>query len=73
MGLFHKDKQPRQGVSVETPVEVVAHKNATKKTIEKAREANKKLNEILDENGFTLNIFIATGGKVRKVSKNNGN
>lgn len=47
-------------------VEVVVHKNATQESLAKADDANQKLNELLIENGFTLKIYLAAGGKYTK-------
>lgn len=47
-------------------VEVVVHKNATQESVVKAEEANQKLNDLLIENGFTLKIYLAAGGKHKK-------
>lgn len=44
-------------------VEIVAHKDATSRTVEQAKEANKQLKQLLDENGFTIKIFLSAGGK----------
>lgn len=47
----------------ESKIEVVAHKRATKQQITKVRKANDSLNQLLNENGFTLKIYLASGGK----------
>lgn len=47
-------------------VEVVVHKNATQESVAMADDANKKLNQLLVENGFTLKIYLAAGGKYKK-------
>lgn len=43
-------------------VEIEAHKDAKKEAIEEAKQASKKLNNLLVENGFTLKLYVATGG-----------
>ncbi len=53
-------------------VEVVVSKEATKKEVEKAIEANQHLNDLLSENHFTIKIFLATGGKTKKKVGING-
>lgn len=67
MGLFKKKTPPIVEVTNtedhDNCVEVVVHKNATQEAITKADEANQHLNDLLIENGFTLKIYLATGGK----------
>jgi undecaprenyl pyrophosphate synthase len=46
-------------------VEVVVSKEATKKEVELAKEANKQLQNLLLENHFTIKIFLATGGRAK--------
>lgn len=46
-----------------TNVEIIAHKKATKKTIDKTKEINQNLNKMLIENGFTLKIYLASRAK----------
>lgn len=65
MGLFRKNKvQVAHGLHVETRhdtrVEVVVHKNATQDAILMAQEANQRLSKLLEQNGFTLKIELAT-------------
>lgn len=50
-------------------VEVVVHKNATEESLNKAKQANEKLNELLVENGFTLKIYLAAHGPASKHRK----
>ena len=52
-----------------TRVEVVVEKESTKKVIEEAKEANRQLNKVLNNNGFTLKIFLAAGGHTNKRVK----
>lgn len=47
-------------------IEIDAGKRATRKAIEEARRANEELKKVLVRNGFTVKIFIATGGKHRE-------
>lgn len=49
-----------------TSIEIVAHKNASQAVVEQAKKAQKHLDELLEENGFTLKIYLAAGGKPRK-------
>jgi hypothetical protein len=43
-------------------VEIVARKEASKEMAEKAKAANRQLQDLLVENGFTLKIYLAAGG-----------
>lgn len=47
-------------------VEIMAHKNATAEAVQKAKNANQHLNELLLNNGFTLKIYLAAGGKIKQ-------
>lgn len=68
MALFKRKRQ--EPLSIQPPpqsrVEVELHKSATTEAAEKAKEANKHLNELLLANGFTLKIYLAAGGQVRQ-------
>jgi len=76
MYLFSR-KHP-EALAVEPPtksrIEIEVHKTANKEAAEKAKRTSKDLNELLVENGFTLKLYMAAGGKpprkkrVRKVS-----
>lgn len=44
-------------------VEVELHQSASVDAAKKAGETNKHLKDLLVENGFTLKIYIAAGGK----------
>ena len=72
MGLFNRNKK-QQPLAIQPPpqsrVEVELHKNATVEAAEKAKEANKHLNELLVANGFTLKIYIAAGGQPPKKKR----
>lgn len=74
MRLF-KRKQ-KESLIVQPPpqsrVEVELHKSATADAAEKAKEANKHLNDLLVANGFTLKIYLAAGGRVEQ-KKRGGN
>ena len=41
-------------------IEIVAHKESTKENADKAKAATAQLQELLDNNGFTLKIVLAT-------------
>lgn len=56
--------QPSNEAVVLTPsqnsrVEVEVHKDATKEAVEKAKDTNAHLKELLVNNGFTLKIYLA--------------
>lgn len=67
MSLFNRNKPDMKVVPPPTSrVEVELHKSASSDAAEKAKEANKHLNDLLVENGFTLKIYLAAGGKKHK-------
>lgn len=53
----HIDVEPGQ------KVEIIAHKKATKAQVAKVKQANKTLNQLFEDNHFTLTIYLAAGGK----------
>ena len=44
-------------------VQIIANQEAQKEVIEKAKVASNQLNELLVQNGFTIKIYLAAGGK----------
>jgi hypothetical protein len=48
-------------------IEIVANKQAKQEVIAQAKEANDHLQKLLEANHFTVTIYIAAGGKQRKV------
>lgn len=50
-------------------VEVEIHKNASEEASKKAQETNQHLNDLLVENGFTLKIYLAAGGRQPKNNR----
>lgn len=72
MKLFRK-KQDNTSIYEALPaehkasIEIVAHKNAQHDEVEKVKIANKHLQEVFEENHFTLKIYLAAGGKTRLV------
>lgn len=52
-------------------IEIVAHKEAKKEIVQKAKEANAQLTELLEQNGFTIKIYLAAGGPHPKSRKRN--
>ena len=66
MAWFGKNKREEIRMSAEkNSIKIVTQKNATKEVVEQAKLANKHLKELLDHNGFTLQIFLAAGGQVK--------
>lgn len=57
------DKDAAHAIRQDAIIEIVANKAAKQEVIAEAKEANAKLNKLLIENGFTLKIFLAAGGK----------
>lgn len=76
--LFSRKKQSNPDPLTTLPVhkaavEIVTDKQAKKEVVQKAKEANKVLNDLLVDNGFTLKIYLAAGGKQHnRRSTNNG-
>lgn len=62
MGIFRRQPLLAHN-NHEVKIEIEAGKKATKEAIEDARKANEELNKVLVRNGFTVKIYIATGGK----------
>ncbi len=50
-------------------IEVVAHKDARKEVVHKALQVNQDLRQLLEDNHFTIKIFLAAGGKTTKTKK----
>lgn len=66
MGIFRrkKDTPVVNPVAEEQKIiEIVADKKAQHEVIQQAKEASERLNTLLVENGFTLKIYLAAGGK----------
>ena len=66
---FKKSKQKKAAIA-ETKrleqvvsVEIEHHQNATDKTIKETQEVTDKFNKVIRENGFTLKIHVAAGGR----------
>lgn len=60
---FDKKKEDREANRKRSNIEIVAHRRATKNVVEETKEVNKKLQDLLLKNHFTIKIFLATGGK----------
>lgn len=75
MNWFKRNREEKP-ISIEPPaqsrVEVELHKNANKEAKEKAENANAHLNELLVQNGFTLKIYLAAGGRYKDVPHSRG-
>lgn len=67
MAWFNSNKKPDGDTeeSHDHRVEVVVHQNAAKEVAEEAKQVNKQLKKLLEDNGFTLRIYLATGGKIK--------
>ena len=50
-------------------VEIIAADNARHEVIKEAKEVNQQLKKLLVENGFTIKIYLAAGGKQTKEDK----
>lgn len=74
MAWFNRNKSPQGNTeqSHDHRVEVVVHQNAAKEVVEEAKTANEMLNKLLLDNGFTLKIYLAAGGKTKKRMRANG-
>lgn len=63
-------KKIKEELMVQPPItsriEVEVAKDAGREAVEKAKYANTHLNDLLVENGFTLKIYLATGGKPKR-------
>lgn len=70
MAWFKKKKEALK-IAETNRIEVVAQKNANKEVADQAKQATRQLKELLDRNGFTVQIFLAAGGttKTRKATK----
>lgn len=74
MAWFNRNKTPKGATekSHDHRVEVVVHQNAAKEVIDEAKTVNEQLNKLLLDNGFTLKIYLAAGGKTKKRVSTNG-
>lgn len=57
MGLFKKEIKitPNR----DAKFEIIAHKRATKKQVEKVKKANETLNDLFVDNNFTVKLVLA--------------
>lgn len=68
MAWFNRNKLPKGDTEQQHDhrVEVVVHQNAAKEVVDEAKSVNEQLNKLLLDNGFTLKIYLAAGGKTKK-------
>lgn len=71
------NRKPSAAPIVVTPpatsrVEVELHKGASEEAAKKADEVNQHVKDLLIDNGFTLKIYLAAGGKTKKKAHANG-
>lgn len=62
---WFKKKEPEVEPTMDAnhTVELVAHKDATQRAVQRAKVANSQLNRVFAENGFTVKIVLAMGAK----------
>ena len=53
---------PVEIAPTQSRVEIEVPKHANKAAVQKAKNASTDLNSLLVENGFTLKLYVATGG-----------
>jgi hypothetical protein len=63
MGLFRKKPQPVVSLHP-VVVSIEPHETARKEAFEEAKKVNQHLNNLLVQNGFTLKLWVATGGNL---------
>lgn len=75
MSWFNR-KPKVEPIVVEPPatsrIEVELHKGASEEAAKKADEVNQHVKDLLIDNGFTLKIYLAAGGKTKKRVSLNG-
>lgn len=60
---FWKPKPQDQTLTeIQNKIEILAHKKATKKQVEKVKRVNDTLNDLFVDNNFTLKIYLARRG-----------
>lgn len=64
-----RSQQQKTAVERSAIVEIEAAKDASRKAFAEAEAVGNDLNKLLVENGFTLKIYLATGGKIDKENK----
>ncbi len=59
-------KKTAQKSAQENKTEVAVARNAVKRAVQNSKKDNDHLKNLLDENGFTIKIYIAAGGHAAK-------
>lgn len=59
---------PIETVELETPVEIVAAKNANKEQIEEVKKANETIKKVFERNHFTVKLYVAAGHNPPKAN-----
>jgi hypothetical protein len=73
MSWFNRKPKAEQVIVTPPPtsrVEVELHKGASEEAAQKATQVNEHVKDLLLENGFTLKIYLAAGGKQPKLGGN---
>lgn len=67
MGWFKRRQRNADPITetekAQASIQIVTDVNARKQAVEEANKVNEQLNRLIVENGFTVKIFLATGGK----------
>lgn len=63
MALFKRNLDCSIQPPLDDRIDIEVYKSARKEAVKKAKESTEHLNDLLVENGFTLKIYIAAGGK----------
>lgn len=50
-------------------IEIVAHKDASKEAIAEAKKANAIVQDVFKRNHFTVKIYVAIGGEIKKPKR----
>jgi hypothetical protein len=71
MSLFKRGQTEDRGMEEthDVRVEVIVNKEKTRDALDEAIDANKRLNEVLRANHFTIKIFRAAGGEIKTQRK----
>jgi hypothetical protein len=63
--VWFTKKKAMHKIAETNRIDVVAQKDANKEVVAQAQEATRQLKELLDRNGFTIQIFLAAGGTTK--------
>lgn len=75
MWLFNRKPKPEPKIVIPAPtsrVEIELHKGASEDAAKTADAVNQHVKQLLVDNGFTLKIYLAAGGKTKKKVALNG-